>query len=253
MLAHLALSLAAFAPASHRLDAVAPAPHVQSQPAIEVVARIMQLPGQRTDAHRDTPGPGLTVTGAGNGGRPIEAELNAVTGGSSNQPSTSFKGTAYMFLVSLSGSFSVGDATFDLASGDRGDFRMISAPHVALASGQAASIEVAAPVQWMRPDADGRFSVQSDDAITEGVTLHVTASTHKNGIELQNLDIEFREVAWREPVEQVNLDIGYPAMRKTRVNTALTIPDGYGLLVPLQPVTANAGQIYVLLTARASS
>jgi hypothetical protein len=128
-------------------------------------------------------------------------------------------------------------------------FRTALAPKIVTSSGQRASIRVASDVQWMEPNPDGSFSVKTGEEETEGITIALTPRVEGGLTRSDDITIEFREVARREPVEGVNLAIGRPVFRSSLVRTNAEWQGDNVVIVPLQPLTERSGLIYVLIRA----
>ncbi|MBX3364533.1 MAG: hypothetical protein KF866_07190 [Phycisphaeraceae bacterium] len=153
-----------------------------------------------------------------------------------------------VLMVEMGGAFEIAQSRFELGAERQEAFQMITSPKIRVVAGQLAKILISAPVQYMEVQKDGRFSlITMDDG--EGVSVEVAVRPTEQGVKFETLQIVLKEIVSREPVDGVLLDIGKPVTRTSTLTAQLDLPRQQVLLVPIQPVSAESGQLFILISA----
>lgn len=250
------------------------APAQPEPPAVVIDVRVIQLGADRAFPGAAAEGQGMTIVGTvmEPSGMPYRSGALSVVqdfdadraiwfdehGNPSMMSDRTFTGSVQVYTVQSSvGAIKTIGAEYVIArdwspapdAAEQHGFRTALAPKIIASSGQRAQMRVASDVQWMEPNPDGTFSVKTGDEETEGITISLTPRVDGALTRSDDITIEFREVARREPVKGVNLAIGRPVFRSSLVRADAVWQGDNVVIVPLQPLTERSGLIYVLIRA----
>lgn len=132
-------------------------------------------------------------------------------------------------------------------------FTVLSAPRIRCRQGEEAVISMGTPVDYLLLDAHGclRPAQPGRDPIdAEGVDIRLRpALIDDEAVEFDPVDVSFRRVVSREPIEGVPFDVGRPVMHEDRLRRAFRlVGDDVAVMLLSRPDANEDGPIFVVIS-----